>query len=127
MDMPVRKRPPNPAGLEPYSRPQPWGMVPDMAINDALDGDDTLWAPVAPGIWSRPLHLNVSGGYYVHLLRVKRAGILQRHRHSGRFTPGSSEAAGTTSSTTGLPAKAAMCSSHRARPTRWSCPTIVRT
>ncbi len=83
MDMPVRKRPPNPAGLEPYSRPQPWGMVPDMAINDALDGDDTLWAPVAPGIWSRPLHLNVSGGYYVHLLRVKRAGILQRHRHSG--------------------------------------------
>ena len=52
-------------------------------IADALDGDESLWAPVAPGIWSRPLHLNVSGGYYVHLLRVRRAGILQRHRHSG--------------------------------------------
>lgn len=83
MDMPVRKRPTNPAGLEPYARPQPWGMVGDMVVADALDGDDLLWAPVAPGIWSRPLHLNVSAGYYVHLLRVKRSGILQRHRHSG--------------------------------------------
>ena len=35
-------------------------------------------------IWSRPIRLNVSGGFYVHLLRVRRSGVLQRHRHSGQ-------------------------------------------
>lgn len=83
MDRPTPKRPPNPPGLEPYAKPQPWGMVGDMVINDALEGDAQMWAPVAPDIWSRPLMLNVSAGYYVHLLKVRRAGILQRHRHSG--------------------------------------------
>ena len=67
--------------LVPYAKPQPWGMVPDMVINEAMEQDEHLWAPVAADIWSRPLHLNVSNGYYVHLLRVKRAGILQRHDH----------------------------------------------
>ncbi len=67
----------------PYRRPQPWGMAPDMVIHDALTGDDRLWAPLSPGIRSRPLHLNASGGYYVHLLRVARSGLLQRHRHTG--------------------------------------------
>ena len=41
-------------------------------------------APVGPGTWSRPVHLNVTGGFYVHLLRVRRSGLLQRHRHSGQ-------------------------------------------
>jgi quercetin dioxygenase-like cupin family protein len=67
----------------PYARPQPWGMTPDMVVPDLLGGDDRLWAPIAPGIRSRPIHLNVSSGYYVHLLRVQRSGLLQRHRHSG--------------------------------------------
>ena len=67
----------------PYARPQPWGMRPDMVVPDALNEDPRLWAPVGDGVWSRPLHLNVSGGFYVHLLRVKRSGLLQRHRHSG--------------------------------------------
>ena len=67
----------------PYRHPQPWGMAPDMVIHDALAGDDRLWVPLSPGIRSRPLHLNTSGGYYVHLLRVARSGLLQRHRHTG--------------------------------------------
>ena len=68
----------------PYAKPQPWGMSPDMVISDVLTDDPRLWAPVGEGIWSRPIHLNVTGGFYVHLLKVKRSGLLQRHRHSGQ-------------------------------------------
>jgi 2,4'-dihydroxyacetophenone dioxygenase len=67
----------------PYALPQPWGMTPDMVVPDLMGGDERLWAPISPGIWSRPIHLNVTSGYYVHLLRVRRSGLLQRHRHSG--------------------------------------------
>ena len=67
----------------PFRKPQPWGMAPDMVIPDVLTGDERLWAPVGEGVWSRPLHLNVTGGFYVHLLKVRRSGLLQRHRHSG--------------------------------------------
>lgn len=66
-----------------YRKPQPWGMVADLVVPDANSDDALLWAPVAPDIWSRPLHLNVSAGYYTHVLRVRRSGVLQRHRHSG--------------------------------------------
>ena len=75
-----------PAGHDdrvPYQKPQPWGRVPDMVVPDAVTDDERLWAPLGPGMWSRPLQLNVSGGFYVHLLKVKRSGLLQRHRHSG--------------------------------------------
>ena len=68
----------------PYQKPQPWGMTPDMIHHDVMAQDERLWAPIAPDIWSRPIHLNVTGGFYVHLLRVKRSGLLQRHRHSGQ-------------------------------------------
>lgn len=67
----------------PYQYPQPWGVMPEMVIPNALDGDARLWVPLSEGTWSRPLHLNVTTGYYVHLLRVTRSGLLQRHRHAG--------------------------------------------
>lgn len=69
--------------LVPYNKPQPWGMSPDIVIPDVLTDDEKLWAPVGDGIWSRPLHLNTSAGFYCHVLRVRRSGVLQRHRHSG--------------------------------------------
>ncbi len=68
----------------PYEKPQPWGMRGDMVVKDILADDPRLWAPIAEGITSRPLHLNVTQGFYVHLLRVERSGLLQRHRHSGQ-------------------------------------------
>jgi len=77
-------KPAAPAGLQPYARPQPWGMAPDMMLPDIDTADERLWAPVGPDTWSRPIHLNVTGGFYVHLLRVRRSGVLQRHRHSGQ-------------------------------------------
>ena len=67
-----------------YQKPQPWGMTPDMVIPNLMGDDPQMWAPVGDGVWSRPIHLNVTSGFYVHLLRVKRSGLLQRHRHSGQ-------------------------------------------
>ena len=69
--------------MVPYQKPQPWGMSADTMIPDANTADERLWAPVGPDTWSRPLHLNTTAGLYVHLLRVRRSGVLQRHRHSG--------------------------------------------
>lgn len=68
-----------------YQLSQPMGMVPDSVIEGALalDGDDREWVPQAQGVWFRPLHLNVSQGYYLNLLRVRGSGVLSRHRHLG--------------------------------------------
>ncbi|KAJ6003959.1 hypothetical protein N7522_005604 [Penicillium canescens] len=49
----------------------------------SLDFEERLWVPQAPDVWFRPILLNVSQGYFVNLLRVRRSGILSRHRHSG--------------------------------------------
>ena len=70
--------------LVPYAKPQPWGMAADMMMPEVATSDEKLWVPVGPDTWSRPIHLNVTGGFYVHLLRVRRSGVLQRHRHSGQ-------------------------------------------
>lgn len=69
----------------PYQRPQPAGMRPDLFIGGALDldCDEREWVPQAPGVSFRPLMLNVSGGSYVNILRVRKSGVLSRHRHSG--------------------------------------------
>lgn len=67
----------------PYQGQQPWGMSPDMVIPNVLEHDERMWAPLGPGLWSRPLILNTTQGYYAHMLRVRRSGLLQRHRHSG--------------------------------------------
>jgi quercetin dioxygenase-like cupin family protein len=73
---------PNP-DLIPYQKPQPWGMSADMVVPSIDTDDERLWAELSPGVFSRPIHLNTSAGYYVHLLKVTRSGLLQRHRHSG--------------------------------------------
>jgi quercetin dioxygenase-like cupin family protein len=48
-----------------------------------LDADEAAWVPQADGVWFRPLLLSQSQGYYLNLLRVRRAGVLSRHRHFG--------------------------------------------
>ena len=69
----------------PYRHPQPTAMLPDLLLGGALDIDaePESWVPQAEGVWFRPLLLSVSAGYYVNLLRVRKSGILSRHRHSG--------------------------------------------
>jgi 2,4'-dihydroxyacetophenone dioxygenase len=69
----------------PYHGAQPVGMLADFVEESALDldADDRLWVPQAPDVNFRPLLFSVSQGYFVNLLRVRKAGVLSRHRHTG--------------------------------------------
>lgn len=69
----------------PYALPQPFGMVADIALPNALDldCDERFWVPQSEDVSFRPLLFNVSLGAYVNLLRVRKSGVLSRHRHSG--------------------------------------------
>lgn len=54
--------------------------VPDL-VTVAVPEDERLWVPQAPDVWFRPLLLNRVQGEWVNLLRVRKAGMLSRHRH----------------------------------------------
>ena len=47
----------------------------------AVPDDERVWVPQAEGVWFRPLLLNTMQGQWCNLLRVRKAGILSRHRH----------------------------------------------
>ena len=80
---------PNRAGLTetgddsrvPYRHPQPQHSPPELVIPDVLPKDERLWVPQAENVWFRPLCLSASRGYWVNLLRVRKSGVLSRHRH----------------------------------------------
>lgn len=69
----------------PYRGPTPYGVPDDLVIADVLDldGDERLWVPQAKDVWFRPLLLSVSQGFFVNILKVRRSGVLSRHRHAG--------------------------------------------
>ena len=70
----------------PYALPQVPYMSPDLVHLNVLDKwleDDELWVPVTKSVSFKPLLLATSSGYYVNLLRVRKAGVLSRHRHTG--------------------------------------------
>jgi len=68
----------------PYQKPQPRDMRPDMVILDGMAKDDPrVWIPLSDHSFSRPLQYNVTLGQYTHVLRVTKAGVIARHRHSG--------------------------------------------
>ena len=65
-----------------YSPLIPQDMTDELFWKDGLTpDDDRLWVPNGPGRWSRPLCLNVSQGYWVHITKVTKAGVVSRHRH----------------------------------------------
>lgn len=84
-------KPLNPAVADPervpYQKPQPRDMRPDMVIHDVLGQSNTsdprLWVPLTEHIFVRPLQFNVTQGQYTHVMRVTKAGLIARHRHSG--------------------------------------------
>ncbi|MDH3650436.1 MAG: 2,4'-dihydroxyacetophenone dioxygenase family protein [Saprospiraceae bacterium] len=63
------------SSLPPYAKS-------DM-IFDAIPEDERMWVPQAPNVWFRPLLFNTMGGAWFNLLRVRRTGVLSRHRHPG--------------------------------------------
>ena len=61
----------------------PPDMLPEIVRPDALtETDPRQWVPRGGGNYSLPLCLNVSEGYWVHLLRATEPGIINRHRHT---------------------------------------------
>jgi 2,4'-dihydroxyacetophenone dioxygenase len=67
----------------PFAGRQPVQMRPDLVVADVLPADERWWVPLDEGTWSRPLLFDVTHGAYVHVMRVTRAGIISRHRHTG--------------------------------------------
>ena len=61
----------------------PPDMLPEIVRAGSLStNDDKHWIPLGNEIYSLPLCLNVSEGYWVHLLKARQAGFINRHRHS---------------------------------------------
>lgn len=56
-------------------------LSPPEIVVTAVPEDERVWVPQAPNVWFRPLMLNTVNGQWCNLLRVRRAGVLSRHRH----------------------------------------------
>jgi quercetin dioxygenase-like cupin family protein len=56
------------------------GIKAEIAVTAQPD-DERVWVPQAPGVWFRPLLLNTVSGGWCNLLRVRKSGVLHRHRH----------------------------------------------
>ena len=65
----------------PYKHPQPKEAFAELVVPHAIPEDERLWVPQQENVWFRPLCLSASRGYWVNLLRVRKSGILSRHRH----------------------------------------------
>jgi quercetin dioxygenase-like cupin family protein len=55
-------------------------IQPELAVA-AIPDDERVWVPQAPDVWFRPLLLNTVSGGWCNLLRVRKSGVLSRHRH----------------------------------------------
>ncbi|MEC4720066.1 2,4'-dihydroxyacetophenone dioxygenase family protein [Noviherbaspirillum sp. CPCC 100848] len=56
------------------------GIQPEI-VATAIPEDEREWVPQAPDVWFRPLFLNTVTGGWCNLLRVRKSGVLSRHRH----------------------------------------------
>ncbi len=67
--------------MMPYQLPFPPEAAAEIVEPAALPEDERLWVPQMENVWFRPLCLSASQGYWVNLLRVRKSGVLSRHRH----------------------------------------------
>lgn len=56
-------------------------MIPEIAVA-AEPEDERAWVPQALDVWFRPLLLDTVSGRWCNLLRVRRSGVITRHRHA---------------------------------------------
>lgn len=66
---------------KPFIGQQPAEAAPELVIPSAIPSDERIWVPIDDNVWFRPLCLSASSGYWMNLLRVRKAGVLSRHRH----------------------------------------------
>jgi 2,4'-dihydroxyacetophenone dioxygenase len=55
------------------------GMRPELVVPDATD--ERIWVPLDENVWTRPLYFDMNSGGHCEVLRVRRGGVLGRHRH----------------------------------------------
>ena len=65
----------------PYQLPFPKEAQEEIVIPGAIPDDERIWVPQGENVHFRPLCLNRSQGYWMNLLRVRKSGVLSRHRH----------------------------------------------
>ena len=65
----------------PYQLPMPAEAAPEIVVPHVLPDDERVWVPQMENVWFRPLCLHAGQGYWVNLLRVRKSGVLSRHRH----------------------------------------------
>ena len=59
----------------------PSGGIQPEIVTHAIPEDDREWVPQAENVWFRPLMLNTVTGGWCNLLKVRKSGVLSRHRH----------------------------------------------
>jgi 2,4'-dihydroxyacetophenone dioxygenase len=74
-----------PAEAIPYRGPLLPNVSDDLVVPNVLDleCDERFWVPQSKDVWFRPLLFSASQGFFVNILRVRKSGILSRHRHTG--------------------------------------------
>ena len=55
------------------------GMRPELVVREPTD--ERVWIEIEPNVWFRPLFFDMNTGSHGEVLRVRRGGVLSRHRH----------------------------------------------
>jgi quercetin dioxygenase-like cupin family protein len=55
------------------------GMKPELVVREPTD--ERVWVEIEPNVWFRPLFFDMNSGSHGEVLRVRRGGVLSRHRH----------------------------------------------
>ena len=103
----------------PYRHPQPKESPPELVMPIAIPEDERIWVPQAENVWFRPLCLCASRGYWMNLLRVRKSGVLSRHRHPQPVHGYVIKGRWRYLEHDWVAPRAAMSTRRRARPTPW--------
>lgn len=57
--------------------------LPGLFLAETDSTDERLWVPTGEGVAFRPLFLSASQGVWTTAARVRRTGVISRHRHVG--------------------------------------------
>jgi len=55
------------------------GMRPELVVREPTD--ERVWIEIEPSVWFRPLFFDMNNGSHGEVLRVRKGGVLSRHRH----------------------------------------------
>jgi len=60
------------------------GMKPELVVREPAD--ERVWVEIEPNVWFRPLFFDMNNGSHGEVLRVRKGGVLSRHRHPSPST-----------------------------------------